>query len=39
MHLVFGVPGEGIKKIKIDEGGNEREIRDIADEISNPLGK
>ncbi len=37
--LTFGVPGVGIKKIRIDRGGNEREIRDIADEISNLLGK
>ncbi|MBA7625593.1 hypothetical protein ES703_33024 [subsurface metagenome] len=37
--LVFGVPRVGIKKIRIDRGGNEREIRYIADEISNLLGK
>lgn len=39
VHLVFGVPGVGIKKFRIDRSGNEREIRYIADEISNLLGK
>jgi len=39
VHLVFGVPGVGIKKIKVDGGGNEEKIRYIADEISNLLGK
>lgn len=39
VHLVFGVPGVGVRKIRVDRGGDEREIRDTADEISNLLGK